>query len=71
MHSEQLMQNIIDSIDMLQENLMDLASCSEFEELRQKYLSFNDEIKLIGEEIKKDLDNNQDRETYTGSLDRF
>jgi excinuclease UvrABC helicase subunit UvrB len=65
------MNNILNDINNMQENLINLASCSEFEERRQKYLSFNEEINVMAEEIKKDLDDNLNYETYTGSLDRF
>ncbi len=71
MHSKHVLKNLVKDLARIEEMLCDLASCSEFQKQRDKYLEYYHEVELIKEEMQKDYDGIADYERYTGTLDRM
>jgi hypothetical protein len=71
MRSEQLMYNIIYYLDNLDNDLTELASSSEFEKKRDTYLKFQDQVAFMSNEIRNDLKNLKNDESFAGILDRI
>lgn len=70
-NSEELLISITSSLRRAENDLRSLYSCSEYEDLRARYIEFAGKLKEINSEILTDLDDVQEEESYTGTLDHI
>lgn len=71
MNTEHLLKSLAADLDSMKERFIELARQSEFQEKRDEYIKYSQEIVHIKNKIEKDYDNVSDMETYTGILDRI
>ena len=70
MNSEALLNEALGYLDELNRVFADLASRSEHQVQRSDYLAFQEQIQEMQKKLNQDLDNIDDTETFTISLDR-
>lgn len=69
MITQELLKNVIQDLDKVEEHLVELAKKSEFQEKRDQYIMYSQNVVNIRQELNNDYDNLYDYETYTGTLD--
>ena len=70
-NSEEFLISITRSLSQAENDLRSLYAINEFEATRNKYISFQNQLKEINGEILKDLDNVYDNENFTSVLDQI
>lgn len=70
-NSEDLLITITSSLSKLSNDLRSLADICEYDVKRENYISFSRQLSDINGVILDDLDQVQDEESYTGTLDRI
>jgi hypothetical protein len=71
MNSELLLNEALGHLGELEQLFADLASRSEHQVQRKDYLDYQGQIQQMQKKLSQDLDNNDDTETFTMSLDRW
>ncbi|HQD90644.1 MAG: hypothetical protein ACOX6F_04760 [Syntrophomonadaceae bacterium] len=71
MNSELLLNEALGYLRELDQLFADLASRSEHQVQRKDYLDYQGQIQQMQKKLSQDLDNNDDTETFTMSLDRW
>ena len=71
MNSETLLNEALTYLGELDELFSDLASRSEHQVQRTDYLGYQGQIQQMLKRLSMDLDNIDDTETFTMSLDRW
>jgi hypothetical protein len=71
MNSETLLNEALTYLGELDELFSDLASRSEHQVQRTDYLGYQGQIQQMLKKLSMDLDNIDDTETFTMSLDRW
>lgn len=71
MNSEVLLNEAIGYLGELDQVIADLASRSEHQVQRSDYLAFQEQIQEMQRKLRQDVDNNDDTETFSMSLDRW
>ncbi|NLU48468.1 MAG: hypothetical protein GXX02_10965 [Syntrophomonadaceae bacterium] len=71
MNSEALLNEALGYLDELNRVFADLASRSEHQVQRSDYLALQEQIQEMQKKLNQDLDNIDDTETFTMSLDRW
>jgi len=71
MNSETLLSEALGYLEELERVFADLASRSEHQVQRSDYINFQGQIQEIQRKLSQDLDNIDDTETFTMSLDRW
>jgi hypothetical protein len=71
MNSETLLNEALAYLGELDELFSDLASRSEHQVQRSDYLSYQGQIQQMHKKLSIDLDNIDDTETFSMSLDRW
>ncbi len=71
MNSELLLNEALGHLRELDQLFADLASRSEHQVQRKDYLDYQGQIQQMQKKLSQDLDNNDDTETFTMSLDRW
>jgi len=71
MNSETLLNEALGHLEELERVFADLASRSEHEVQRSDYLAFREQVQEMQNKLNQDLDNIDDTETFTMSLDRW
>ncbi len=70
-NSEDLLISITSELSQLSNNLRSLADICEYGSKRENYINFSRQLSEINGVILNDLDQVQDDESYTGTLDRI
>lgn len=71
MNSETLLNEALAYLGELDELFSDLASRSEHQVQRSDYLSYQGQIQQMHKKLSMDLDNIDDTETFSMSLDKW
>lgn len=71
MNSETLLNEALGYLGELEQVFGDLASRSEHQVQRSDYLTFQGQIQDMHKKLSQDLDNIDDTETFSMSLDRW
>ncbi len=71
MNSELLLNEALGHLGELEQLFADLASRSEHQVQRKDYLDYQGQIQQMQKKLSQDLDNIDDTETFTMSLDRW
>jgi hypothetical protein len=71
LHSADVIVKVQELLQEVHENLVLLASNSEFEQKRRLYMEMSIEARKMEDNLQKELDNVADFETYTGILDKI
>lgn len=71
MNSETLLSEALGYLEELEQLFGDLASRSEHQVERSDYLAFQGQVQEMQKKLTQDLDNVDDTETFTMSLDRW
>lgn len=71
MNSETLLNDALGYLGELEQLFSDLASSSEHQVQRSAYLMYQGQIQEMTRQLSQDLDNVDDTETFTMSLDRW
>lgn len=70
-NSEELLISITSSLSRAENDLRSLYAISEYDSQRKKYIEFAGNLKEINGVILTDLDQVEEAESYTGTLDRI
>ncbi|HAA08905.1 MAG TPA: hypothetical protein DCD98_03950 [Syntrophomonas sp.] len=71
MNSELLLNEALGHLGELEQLFADLASRSEHQVQRKDYLDYQGQIQQMQKKLSQDLDNIDDTETFTMSLDKW
>ncbi|HZK43440.1 MAG TPA: hypothetical protein VFC73_04060 [Syntrophomonadaceae bacterium] len=71
MISKNLLQALVGDLERIKEDFSKLAKESEYQEKRNDYIAYGNEMIKIKDLLLEDLDNIESYESYTGTLDRI
>lgn len=71
MNSVELLTDALGYLERLEQVFNDLASRSEHQVQRSAFLHYQEQVRQMTKQLTQDLDNVEDAETFTMSLDRW